>query len=192
MASTPKEVPTLHAAAALPSDDRRTRLAYSYLRALAGEARLGCSWLASHSDGRGMEARLDVRERLDPQAPVSEFSFDILLRTTSQTLPIADSKYLFPLEIGRYDLLRAPSPARACFLVLLSLPADLDVSPGYAVEDLLARHSGRWLCLTGAPPSTQATLVTVRLPTWNIVTAAALRELARRVSLGLRFYHEQQ
>ncbi|HVW68392.1 MAG TPA: hypothetical protein VHB68_05420, partial [Steroidobacteraceae bacterium] len=97
MALTPQEAPPLVSAAALPGGDRRTRLAYSYLRALAAEACLGCSWLKSHPDGRGVEVRLEVRERLDPQAQLTDFSFDILLRATTQTLPVADSKLLFPL-----------------------------------------------------------------------------------------------
>jgi hypothetical protein len=166
-------------------------LAYSYLRALASEARMGCSWLSSHADGRGLEVRLEVRERLDPQARLTEFSLDILLRTTAQVLPVVDYKFLFPLEVGRYDVLRCLTPARPCFMVLLGLPPDLDRIPGFAVEDLLARRSGRWLCLAGAPPATQATFVPVRFPTWNIVTSNALRELARRVALSQRFYHEQ-
>ncbi len=191
MAPTPQEAPPLLTAAALPGDDRRARLAYSYLRMLATEARLECSWLGSHPDGRGVEVRLDVHERLDPQAQLTEFSLDILLRATSQTLPVVDCKLLFPLEVARYDMLRSCTSARPCFLVLLSLPADLDITPGFGVEELITRRSGRWLCLTGAPPATQPAMVPVRLPTWNILTPCALRELARRVALGQRFFHEQ-
>jgi hypothetical protein len=170
------------------SSDGKATLGYQYLLELASRAAFTCSLIGQHADGAGLDVRLHVRELLDPQAHLSDFSLEFQLRTASRGLPVVDSKLLFSLEVDRYEILRSAAAEAPRFIVLLSLPADGDAT---SAESLIAQRCGRWLCLSGAPQAPSPAPTPVRFPTWNVLTPAALREIARRVSLGLRFFHEQ-
>ena len=183
--------PVAYAPVAPVENDGKARLGFEYLHAVATEAGFDCMRLAQHSDGCGVDARVDIRERLDSQSRFSDFSLHWQLRATSRGLPVVDSKLLFSLEVDRYDTLRRAAPDRPDFIVLLNLPSDFDAGTAMAAEDLVANRLGRWLCLSGAPQAANSAATPVRFPTWNVFTAAALREIARRVSVGLRFFHEQ-
>ena len=172
-------------------DDSRARLGYDFLRLVAQEATFACVRLREHADGSGVDVRIEIREQLDPQARSSNFTLDFQLRATCRKLPLVDHKVVFPLEIERYDALRGANGDRPGFIVLLNLPSDYDGGDSLVPEDLMANRLGRWLCLGGAPPTSNSTMTPVRFPIWNVLTPSALRELARRVSIGARFFHEQ-
>jgi hypothetical protein len=169
-------------------DDAKATVGYQYLLELASRAAFTCSLIGQHADGAGLDVRLHIRELLDPQAHLSDFSLEFQLRATSRGLPVVDSKLLFSLEVDRYETLRSAAADSPRFLVLLSLPSDGDAA---SAESLISQRCGRWLCLSGAPQASTPAATPVRFPTWNVLTPAALREIARRVSLGLRFFHEQ-
>jgi len=187
----PVESQPVYTAVAPVENDRKARLGFEYLQAVATEAGFTCMRLSQHSDGCGVDARVDIRERLDSQSRFTDFSLHWQLRATSRGLPVVDSKLLFSLEVDRYDTLRSAAPDRPGFIVLLNLPSDYDAGPAMAAEDIVTYRLGRWLCLSGAPQASNSTATSVRFPTWNVFTAEALREIARRVSIGLRFFHEQ-
>ena len=191
MVQTPAELQPSYAGVTPVADNSKGRLGRDYLRILAEAAHFDCSWICQHADGCGVDVRFEVREKLDPQARLTEFDLDFQLRATSRKIPVVDSKLLFPLEVDRYETLRGVAQDRPSFIVLLNLPTDFDGGDALAAEDLVAHRLGRWLCLSGAPQTSNTTATPVRFPTWNVFTAAALREIARRVSLGGRFYHEQ-
>ena len=191
MVQTPAELQPAYPGVARVEDVSKVRLGRDYLRLLAAEAHFDCSSICQHSDGCGVDVRIEVRERLDAQARVTEFGLDFQLRATSRKIPVVDSKLLFPLEVDRYESLRSVAQDRPGFIVLLNLPTDFDGSDALAAEDLVTHRLGRWLCLHGAPQTSNTTATPVRFPTWNVFTAAALREIARRVSIGGRFFHEQ-
>jgi Domain of unknown function (DUF4365) len=172
-------------------DDSRARLGYDFLRLLAQEASFACVRVRQHPDGNGVDARIEVREQLDPEARSGNFTLDFQLRATCRKLQVVDHKLVFPLEIERYDLLRSANGDRPVFIVLLNLPTDYDGSDALLAEDLVVNRLGRWLCLSGAPQSSNTAMTPVRFPTWNVLTPCALREIARRVSIGSRFFHEQ-
>jgi hypothetical protein len=191
MIQTPAELPPAYAGIAPVENDSKLRLGRDYVRLLATQARFECSSLVEHTDGCGVDVRFEVREKLDGQARLTEFGLDFQLRTTSRKIPLVGSKLLFSLEVDRYETLRGVAQDRPSFIVLLNLPTDFDGSDALAAEDLVTHRIGRWLCLHGAPQTSHTTATPVRFPTWNVFTATALREIARRVSLGGRFYHEQ-
>jgi hypothetical protein len=191
MIQTPAELPPAHAGIAPVENDSKLRLGCDYLRLLATQARFECSSVCEHADGSGVDVRFEVREKLDSQARLTEFGLDFQLRATRRKIPLVGSKLLFPLEVDRYETLRGVAQDRPSFIVLLNLPTDFDGSDALAAEDLVTHRIGRWLCLHGAPQTAHTTATPVRFPAWNVFTAAALREIARRVSLGGRFYHEQ-
>ena len=191
MVQTPAELQPIYPGVTPVADDNKGRLGRDYLRILAEAAHFDCSWICPHADGSGVDVRFEVREKLDPQARLTEFGLDFQLRATSRKIPVVDSKLLFPLEVDRYETLRGVAQDRPGFIVLLNLPTDFDGSDALAAEDLVAHRLGRWLCLSGAPQTSNTTATPVRFPTWNVFTATALREIARRVSVGGRFFHEQ-
>ncbi len=191
MLQIPAETPAMAAQAVSACEDTRSTLGFAYLQALASQASLSCTLMGWHPDGGGVDVLFHVREKLDPQARLTEFSLDFQLRATSRGLPIVDSKLLFSLEADRYETLRNAVAERPRFIVLLCLPTDLDDGDALSAEDLVALRRGRWLCLAGAPQASNTTSTPVRFPTWNVLTPATLREIARRVSLGSRFFHEQ-
>lgn len=172
-------------------DDSRARLGYDFLRLLAAEASFACARLKQHMDGNGVDVRLEIREQLDPQSRWSNFTLDFQLRATCRKLSVVDHKLVFPLEVERYDSLRGANGDRPGFIVLLNLPTDYDGDDSLRPEDLVANRLGRWLCLSGAPQPSNGAMAPVRFPTWNVLTPSVLRELARRVSVGARFFHEQ-
>lgn len=191
MVQTPAELQPIYAGVTPVADDSKGRLGCDYLQILAEAAHFDCSWICQHADGSGVDVRFEVREKLDPQARLTEFGLDFQLRATSRKIPVVDSKLLFCLEVDRYETLRSVAQDRPGFIVLLNLPTDFDGSDALAAEDLVAHRLGRWLCLSGAPQTANTTATPVRFPTWNVFTATALREIARRVSVGARFFHEQ-
>lgn len=191
MLQIPAETPVMAPQAASADDDTKATLGYSYFQALASQAAFTCSLVGWHADGAGVDVCFDIHEKLDPQARAIDFSLDFQLRATSRGLPIVDSKLLFSLEVDRYETLRSAVVERPRFIVLLSLPADIDSGDALSAEDLITQRRGRWLCLSGAPQASNTTATPVRFPTWNVLTPATLREIARRVSLGSRFFHEQ-
>jgi Domain of unknown function (DUF4365) len=181
----------VHPAVTPAGEDRKAALGYAYLQKLASEASFDCSLAGQHADGCGVDVLLHVREQLDLQARLNDFSLDFQLRATARGLPMVDNKLLFSLEVDRYDSLRSAVAERPRFIVLLSLPPEFGAGDELSAEDLIAQRRGRWLCLSGAPQASNTTATPVRFPAWNVLTPAALREIARRVSLGLRFFHEQ-
>lgn len=191
MLQIPAETPVTAPQPASVDDDTKATLGYTYFRTLASQAAFACSLVGWHADRAGVDVRFDIHEKLDSQARVSDFSLDFQLRATSRGLPIVDSKFLFSLEVERYETLRSAVVERPRFIVLLSLPADIDGGDALSAEDLIAHRRGRWLCLSGAPQASNTTATPVRFPTWNVLTPATLREIARRVALGSRFFHEQ-
>jgi hypothetical protein len=191
MAQTPVESQSLYAGIAAVEDAGKARLGYEYLRLLAAQASFECARIVQHADGCGVDVRVEVREKLDPDARLTDFGLDFQVRATSRRVSVVDSKIVFPLEIDRYELLRSAAPDRPSFIVLLNLPTDFDDCNALAAEDVVTHRLGRWLCLSGAPQAANTAATPVRFPTWNVLTSAALREIARRVSIGWRFFHEQ-
>lgn len=191
MAQIPAELQAIAGQSAPAADQSKAASGHAYLRLLASRASFGCVLVGLHADGLGVDVRFHIGEQLDPQAYLNDFHLDFQLRVTSRGLPVVDSKLVFTLEVDRYETLRSTVAERPRFMALLNLPPDFDSSDARATEDLIAQRRGRWLCLSGAPQAPNTTATPVRFPTWNVLTPAALREIARRVSLGSRFFHEQ-
>jgi hypothetical protein len=184
MAQTPVESQSLYTGVAPVEKASKARLGYDYLRILCAQASFDCARILQHTDGCGVDARIEVREKLDPDARLTDFSLDFQVRATSRRMSVVDNKIVFPLEVDRYELLRSVVPDRPSFIVLVSLPTDFNDGDALAPEDLVTHRLGRWLCLSGAPQTSNTTATPVRFPTWNVLTSAALREIARRVSIG--------
>ncbi len=175
----------------LTENNRKAELSYEYVRTLARAAGLACSEGHRRLLGSGVDVRLEIRERLDSQSQLQHFSLDFHLHATSRRPALVGSKLAASLEVERYDSLRGTTAGLPRFAVLLALPEEPENWLTVSVEELIERHSARWLCLQGAPETVSPSEINVLFPVWNVLTPAALREIARRVSLGGRFFHEQ-
>jgi hypothetical protein len=181
-----------HARAIRDENNRRAELSHAYLHALAASAGFGCSCDENRDpDGSCTTARLDIREQLDPQSSLRAFSVEFHLLAMAGQPAAVRSKLPCALEVDLYDRLRNTTAGVPRFMALLCLPEDPDSCLTLAAEDLIARRCARWLCLQGAPETPNTVETTVCVPVWNVLTPEALREIARRVSLGGRFFHEQ-
>jgi hypothetical protein len=174
----------------LNENNRQAELSYAYLHGVAARAGFACFGTNGRPGVPAMGARLDVAERLDSQSLLTQFSLEFQFKATSRRLPVVDSKVSFPLEVDLYDSLRATAGLPR-FTVLLSLPEEPERWLTVSAEELIAHRCARWVCLLGAPEASSRTETPVRFPVWNVLTPATLREIARRVSLGGRFFHEQ-
>jgi len=168
----------------LNENDKKAELSYAYLHAVAAAAGFACSDTNRHLDGCGVDARVDIRERLDAAAHLTEFSLPIQLKATSAKLPIVEGRISFPLDVDQYDKLRVTTVSIPKLIVLMTLPEEVESWLNVSAESLVARHCARWTCIQGQPDSANAATVTVRFHLDRVLTPSALRELARRVAIG--------
>ena len=168
----------------LNENNRKAELSYAYLHAVAAAAGFACRDTHRHLDGCGVDAQVDISERLDPQAALTDFSLHFQLKATSGTLPVVDGKLSLPLDIDQYDRLRCSTVSIPKFIVLMTLPEEDESWLSVSASELVARHCARWTCICGAPHSPNTTSVTVRFDVNRVLTPQALREIARRVAIG--------
>lgn len=90
----------------LNDNNKKAELSYAYLHAVAASAGFGCSYTTRHLDGCGVDAQVDISEKLDPKAILTDFSLHFQLKATSTDLPLVEGKFSFPLDVGQYDKLR--------------------------------------------------------------------------------------
>jgi hypothetical protein len=181
-----------HARAIRNENNSRAELSCAYLHALVARAGFTCSCDENPDPDRACTtARLDIREQLDPQSSLREFSLELHLWAVIGQPAAVRSKVSCALEVDLYDRLRSTATELPRFMALLCLPEDPDGGLTLSAEHLIGRPCARWLCLQGAPETSNTVETTVRVPVWNVLTPEALREIARRVSLGGRFFHEQ-
>lgn len=167
----------------LNENDKKAELSYAYLHAVAAAAGFACSDTNRHVDGCGVDARVDIRERLDAAARLTEFSLPIQLKATSAKLPVVEDKLSFPLDVDQYDKLRVTTVSIPKLIVLMTLPQEIESWLNVSAESLVARHCARWTCIQGYPDIANDATVTVRFRLDRVLTPNALREIARRVAM---------
>ncbi len=175
----------------LAENDIKAELSYSYLHAVAARAGFGCAATNRHLDNAGVDAQVDIRERLDPGSVVTDFSLHFQLKATSQNLVTVGDSLSFNLQVPHYDKLRLTETGTPRFMALFVLPEEPADWLHVTANGLISRRCARWISLRGAPETENSTTVVVHVPSTNILTPASLREIARRVSLGETLDHVQ-
>ena len=168
----------------LNDNNRKAELSYAYLHAVAAAAGFSCTATDRHLDGCGVDAQLNISERLDPSAALTDFSLHIQLKATSTELHAVENRLSFSLDVGQYDKLRRTTVFVPRFVVLMSLPNEAESWLTVTADQMISRRCARWTSLYGAPASDNKSSVTVRFPVERLLTPAALREIARRVAIG--------
>jgi hypothetical protein len=108
---------------------------------------------------------------------------EIQAKATSQGI-LRDEHVVFPLPVKNYDDLRAETITPR-LLVVLVLPGR---EPGWLLQterELRLRRCGYWMSLSGQPPTTNTSTVTVRIPRRQVFGSAALRALMQRADQGI-------
>lgn len=168
----------------LNENDIKTELSYAYLHAVAAQADFGCTVAARHKDNSGVDAIVSIREQLDPASELTDFSLDFQLKATAAPLPLIDRSVSYSLDAAHYDKLRGTTYGTPKFLLVFCLPAVkanwLDVS----AKRLVCQRCAYWVSLRSAAATDNVSSIAVYLPTENVLTPDALRQIARQVSLG--------
>ncbi len=168
----------------LSENEIKAELSYAYLHAVAARAGFGCHPADRHLDGSGVDAQINVKERLAAESIYTEFSFHFQLKATSQELALVEERISFPLDVAQYDKLRKPTLHMPRFMLVLQLPATVEDWLTVSPDELVTRRCARWVSLRGAPTTASTAKTTVRIPVDNLLTPHALRDIARRCSVG--------
>lgn len=166
----------------LSENDIEAELSYAYLHAVAARAGFGCHATDRHTDNAGVDAILRVKERLEPDSVLTDFTVEVQLKATRQPPVLRQERYSFVLRVPHYDKLRLTTTAAPRLLVVLFLPEDPARWLEHSEEQLIARRCAYWISLRSAPTIEQAT-TTVYLPRANVVSPGGLRRLMTRFSL---------
>jgi hypothetical protein len=167
----------------LGENDIKSELSYAYLHAVASRAGCECQMSQRHSDGMGVDARLNVREQFGPPSTfLSRFTLEVQLKATSQPLPLVAGHYSFVLKKEHYDKLREPGAESALILVVLVLPEDPAEWLICTPEALTLKRCAHWVSLLDAPATSSTASQTVYLPQANLFSVEGLRALLQRIS----------
>jgi hypothetical protein len=134
------------------------------------------------SDGAGVDALVRYKERLAPDAVLTESVIEVQLKSTSDPVVLQNGRYSFFLRREHYDKLRASDIGLRRFLVVLFLPENPDEWLGHSADQLLLKRCAYWCSLRGAGETANKSGQTVYLPQANTFSVAGLRGLMTRVA----------
>jgi len=174
----------------LNENNRKAELSYAYLHAVAAAAGFACGPTHRHLDANSVDAQVDVREKFDPNATLTDFSVQFQLKATSASLPLIDGRFSYALEVDQYDKLRSTAVAIPRIVVLMVLPEDPQDWLTVSADALIARRCARWISLYGVPETANNSTTAVRFGVDRVLTPKALREIARRVAMGEDIPHD--
>lgn len=168
----------------LSDNDIESELSYAYVHAVASRAGMSCCVANRAQDNAGIDAKVTAWGPFEGGGYINEVDFNIQLKATTST-PADDGKHLSYFVRGRerYDDLRQDELWTPRLLVVLFLPHDAEQWLSLNGEQLILRKWAYWVSLRGAPPSANNSGETVKIPKAQVLDPAALKEIARRLSL---------
>jgi hypothetical protein len=165
----------------LSSQNIESELSYAYLHAVASRGGIMCEVLGRHADEAGVDVQLRVKGRLAENSILTQFAIDVQLKATKKKPVEQDGKYSYSLKRKNYDELRSVDTGAPQLLVVLFLPEDATTWLTHSEECLVTRRCAYWLTLRGAPATDQESR-TVYIPTANLLSVEAIRDLMTRFS----------
>lgn len=161
--------------ALLTSEDRKERLAFVYVEALA--ARAGFSTAVPVPDRDSVDLQVMAGGRSRPK-------LDLQLKATTVLSEPRDGARRIRLSRKNYDDLRAETQTPR-LLVVLELPLEEDRWMTVTTEELVLRRRAYWVSLQqGFGEVGEQDTVTVPVPERNLLEVASLRELMERSRKG--------
>jgi hypothetical protein len=160
-----------------------SELSYAYLHAVASKAGMVCREATRHEDNNGIDATLTAWAPFPDGGYLTEVDLKVQLKATVD-VPADDGKRLsYHLKgVAQYDDLRTLTQAVPRILVVLFLPKERKSWLGQSAAGLVLRKCAYWESLRGAPATTNAGGVTVKLPKAQKFTPDGLLALAGRLS----------
>jgi hypothetical protein len=160
-----------------------SELSYAYLHAVASHAGMSCVVGTRHEDNNGIDATVTAWGPFEDGGYLSEVSLRVQLKATTTELLSKEGNFSYFLKgVARYDDLRTPTVSIARILLVLFLPPDAEMWLEHSSQRLALRRCAYWQSLRGAPPTTNESGVTVKLPIAQEFNAQALRRLVARLS----------
>jgi hypothetical protein len=168
----------------LTQNDKQEQLSLAVLHAIAAKAGFAFEVTGRILDNWGTDARITVKERLDPQSILTEFTLHFQMKGVKRALTLAAGRFSFSLPIAHYNKLRAADTDGPKYLAVFMMPGDevdwIECGP----EQLVLKRCVRWISLRGAPdppprdPTVATPTITVYIPETNVLTPQVLRQLA--------------
>ena len=163
--------------------DQQEQLSLAALHATCAKAGFAFEESGRIADGWGIDARAEVKERLDPESRWTEFSLKFQLKATKQDLTKTNRGFSFSLKVDQYEKLRQSDRKDPLYLVVYQMPRDPSEWLQSDAEQLILQRCLRYVSLRGAPPAETDRTTTVYVPELNLLTSDVLRELARKQSI---------
>ena len=156
-----------------------SELSYAYLHAIAGKAGMSCKSGDRHDDGYGVDAEVQFRGNTG-HAYIKHVQLNIQLKATVAPMGNYPNHVSYFIQgVERYNKLRTKDSTFDKILAVLFLPADSTQWINCSVNDLIIKNCAYWVCLHGAPASTNTSGETIYLPKANLLTPASLEQLAK-------------
>jgi Domain of unknown function (DUF4365) len=90
----------------------------------------------------------------------------------------------YALDVDNYDSLHHADLAVPRILVVVAMPKNVANWVKATPQQLTVRHAGYWISLRGAPPTSNASTVTVHFPANHRLTPHELQAIMTRISQG--------
>lgn len=165
--------------------DQQEQLSLAALFAVSAAAGFACERSDRILDGMGVDATVSVNGPLTGGGPWHDPTMRFQVRATKQELSCDERGHSFSLDRKTYDHLRRVNRTNPIFLAVYQMPREEDLWLTITRDNLVLRHSLRFVSLYGAPEvETQSR--TVQIPDANVLDVTSLTELARVTSHGER------
>lgn len=158
---------------------QKEKFSEAYVRAIAAVAGFG----VSRPDVDDDSVDLTIAAR-GGNGTVRSPRLDIQLKCTTNATINGDDSFSFPLKLKNYDDLRDEQVMVPRVLVVVRVPNDLAHWAESTEEQLLLRHCGYWISLSGAPATNNATNKTVTVLRNQMFTVDGLKALMNRIGTG--------
>lgn len=169
----------------LTSQNIESELSYAYLHAVASKAGMSCKVGGRHDDNSGVDAIVNYFGPI-PNTYISDVQIDIQLKATiNDGGSYPDHFSYFIQKIERYDKLRTNDSTRVKLLAVLFLPPDANNWLNCSVDQLILQKAAYWVCLYGAPPSSNSSGQTIYLPRANFISPESLQNLAIQIGQNI-------
>jgi hypothetical protein len=154
-----------------------SELSYAYLHAVAAKAGMSCNQGNRHDDGAGVDVEVTYRG-MTTHPYLRHVQLNIQLKATVKDSGThQDFLSYFMQGSKRYDKLRTNDSEIYKILVVLFLPSDANSWLSISTDELILKKAAYWVCLYGAPASTNSSGQTVYLPKANLLTPESLKDL---------------
>jgi len=157
---------------------QKEQYSIAFVKALA--AKVGFNPSRLEVDNDSIDLYLSAKDFSDE---VRNPQIHLQLKCTSKN-EIKNEFIHFSLNKKNYDDLRAPNVLCPRYLVVVTVPEDIDRWIEQDSNKLILKHCSYWLSIKDYPESENKTRVTVKIPVKNMLTEDSLYDLMEKACKG--------